>query len=319
MTTRSSPTLPRRAASYAAQALALLLLGLVHLPQTAFSQEVVILKSADIAAYNEAIAAFKANLPSPDTTIKEYNLQGDIERGRKIGRKLRASHAKLILAVGLKAALVAKLEILDIPVIFCMVLNPDKYGLRATNMTGIGLQISIKRQLNSIRSILPKLKRVGVLYDPEKTADLVKKARHLAKSQGLEILALPVFSEKEVPKTLREALPDIEALWLVPDSTVLTQDSLDFLLSTTLEANIPVIGFSSGLVRSGAMVGLYAKYEDVGRQAARLAARILGGKRIPASTVLPLEHVRLAINTKVADFLDISIPPRLRREADELF
>lgn len=67
------------------------------------------------------------------------------------------------------------------------------------------------------------------------------------------------------------------------------------------------------------MVGLYAKYEDVGRQAARLAARILGGKDIPSGTVLPLEQVRLAINTKVADFLHISIPPRLRSEVDELF
>ena len=67
------------------------------------AQDIVILKSADIAAYNKATLTFTKQLP-PSTTISEFNLEGNMAEGRKIARKLRASNAKLILAIGLKAA-----------------------------------------------------------------------------------------------------------------------------------------------------------------------------------------------------------------------
>ncbi len=287
--------------------------------KSALAQDIVILKSADIAAYKKAITAFKANLPNSVTNITEYDLRGDIAQGRKLGRKLRASNATLVLAVGLKATLVAKLEILDIPVIYCMVLNPDKYDLHSQNMTGIELQIPSKRQLTTMQMILPAMKRVGVVFDPTKTAGLVQEAQRYAPALGLKLVTRPVASERDVPETVRGLLPNIDALWLLPDSTVLTEDSLDFLLSSTLEAGLPVIGFSTGLVRSGALVGLYVKYEDVGAQAAELATKIIRSETIPKATAIPLKHTRLAINQKVADFLEIEILPSLMRQADEVF
>ena len=287
-------------------------------PDRAGAAEVAILKSADIAAYTQAVDSFKASMPAPSTFV-EYDLQGDIERGRKLARKIRASDATLVLAVGLKAALVAKLEIVDIPVIYCMVLDPAKSGLSAPNMTGIMLEIPIERQLSAMRSVLPRLKRIGVLYDPEKTANLVDVARRQARALGLEVVARQVRSEKEVPTILRALLPEIEALWLIPDSTVLTEESLSFLLATALDANVPVIGFSSALARSGALVGLSVQYEDVGLQAGRLAKKILLENYRPFSTPFPPDRVRLALNLKTARFLGITIPSEVVENADELY
>ena len=56
----------------------------------ASATEVIILKSSDIAAYNQAINGFKAALPS-GTILSEFDLQGDLEKGRKLARKIRAS------------------------------------------------------------------------------------------------------------------------------------------------------------------------------------------------------------------------------------
>ena len=105
-------------------------------PAPAGAAEVAILKSADLAAYNQAISGFKAAMPS-STTFVEYDMQGDMARGRKLAQKISASEATLLLAVGVKAALAAKQEVADIPVIFCMVLDPAKHDLKAPNMTGI--------------------------------------------------------------------------------------------------------------------------------------------------------------------------------------
>jgi len=280
--------------------------------------EIAILKAADLAAYNQAVAGFKDAMP-PGTTFIELDMQGDVARGQKLARRIRASDATLLLAVGVKAALVARSEIVDIPVIFCMVLDPAKHDLKAPNMTGIRLEVPVERQFRAMRSVLPSLKRIGVLYDPEKTGHLVDEARLLAKSMGLDLVVKQVNTEKEVPPTLRALLSQVEALWLVPDSTVLTEDSLKFVLGTALDFNVPVIGFSSELVRSGALVGLSVNYEDVGRQAGLLAKKILSDQARPFATTFPPERLHLALNLKTARFLGIVIPQEVVKNADELY
>lgn len=297
---------------------ALVCLPAILVPNAAGAAEVAILKTADLAAYNHAVASFKAVMPSA-TTFVEYDMKGDPARGQNLAQKIRTSDASLLLAVGVKAAQVARSEIIDIPVIFCMVLDPGKHDLKAPNMTGIRLEVPVERQFNAMRSVLPSLKRIGVLYDPEKTGHLVDEARLLAKSLGLELVAKQVNTEKEVPPALRALLSQVEALWLVPDSTVLTEDSLKFVLDTALDFNVPVIGFSSELVRSGALIGLSVNYEDVGRQAGLLAKKILSDQSRPFSTTFPPERVRLSLNLKTAKFLGITISPDVVNAADELY
>jgi putative ABC transport system substrate-binding protein len=289
----------------------------LSLPAVASATEIVILKSADITAYNQAVESFRAALDST-WTITPYDMQGDVAKGRKLARKIRASNADLVLAVGIKAALVAKLEIVDIPILYSMVLDPQKNGLTAPNMAGIMLEVPIDRQFGTMRGMLPSVKRLGVLYDPEKTGDLVEEARRSARAQGFELITRQVRSEKDVPSALRSLIPQVEGLWLIPDSTVLTEESVNFLLSMTLEANLPVIGFSAELVRSGALASLYVNYEDVGRQAATLAKRLLGGQ-IKTPAVFTPERLRLAVNLKTAKFLGITIPPEVLNRADQLY
>ena len=295
-----------------------LFVACLALPTSADALDIAILKSSDIAAYNQAVGGFKKMFPQ-GTTFTEYNVQGDVAQGRKLAQKIRASNADLVLAVGLKAALVAKLEILDVPVIFCMVLDPAKHGLKAPNMTGILLEVPIERQFATLRWVLPGVKRIGVLYDPDKTGSMIEDARRRAKGLGLELVARTVSSEKDVPPALRELMPQVDSLWLLPDSTVLTEDSLRFLLSTTLEASIPVIGFSPDLVKSGALIGLSVQYEDLGRQAGTLAKTILNNPNGSPIGITQPDRLRLSLNLKTAKFLGITVPQDVISRADEVY
>jgi len=298
----------------------LLIVGLLTLtwPSGLFATEVVILKSSDIAAYNQAISGFKATLPA-HITLTEYDLQGDLEKGRKFARKVRASDPSLVLAVGLKAAKAAQLEIVDIPVVYSMVLDPTKYGLTTPNMTGVLLEIPLERQLSAIRSVLPEVRRIGALYDPAKTAMTIAEAQRLTKRDGLELIANPVSHEREVPAALRALLGPVGALWLVPDSTVLTDESLRFILNAALEQHVPVIGFSREFARSGALLCLSVNYSDIGRQAGQLARKILDGRLTMPMKPMPPERIDLSLNMKTARFLGIDIPKDLENRADELY
>ncbi len=285
---------------------------------SASATDVVILKSSDIAAYNQAITGFKSALPN-GIVLSEYDLQGDIEKGRKLARKIRASDPALVFAVGLKAAKAAQLEIVDIPVVYAMVLDPGKYGLNGSNMTGILLEVPLERQLGMIRTLLPDLKHIGTLYDPSKTASTINEARRLLKPNGADLVPTQVTSERDVPGALRALLPSVGALWLVPDSTVLTDESLRFILNAALEERVPVIGFSREFARSGALLCLSVNYGDIGRQAGRLTAKILDGQVSLPAKPLPPDRIETSVNLKTAKFLGIEIPKDLERKADEIY
>jgi len=292
----------------------------IGVPISAYAEEVVILKSAEIGAYSEAIDAFKNTLPSSFQVTLEYDLQGDMAKGRTLARRIRASDANVVLAVGLKAALAAKLEILDIPVIMCLVLNPGKYGLPARNMVGLSLNIPFEKLFKPLQTLAPRTSRIGVLFDPQKTKGLHDQLQQDAKAQGITIVSEEVHGEQEVSKAFKALENRIDALWLLPDSTVLTENTLDFLISATLEANVPVVAFSAGLVQSGAVVGVYMNYADIGRQAARLSTRLLS-ETPPAilGTMVPPDYLQQAINRKSGTFLGYPLSPKVLREFNEQY
>ncbi len=282
------------------------------------AMDIAILQSSDIPAYHEAVATLKSTGPI-GAIYTEYNLQGDMELGKKLARKLRASNASLVVAVGLKAALAAKVEIVDVPIVYMMILDPLNHQLTAANMTGTLLEVPVDRQLKIMRTFLPTLHRIGTLYDPAKTSARVKDAELQATIFDFQLKGVPVRSEKEVPQQLRALLSDVEALWLMPDSTVLTNESIQFILTSALAHQISVIGFSPEFTRMGGLLSLSFNYGDVGRETGLLAKRILDGEQTLPLNPVPIERVKITVNLKTAKFLGMTFPKELMSLIDETF
>ena len=281
--------------------------------------EIVILKSSEIAAYDDAVKGFKATAPS-GAIYREYDMRGDLANGKEIARKkIRGSGASLVVAVGLKAALAAKQEIGDIPIVFMMILDPQKYQLNGSNMTGTLLEIPVDRQLKLLRTFLPTKHKLGILYDPSKTSSRIKDAEPHAAANEFQLQGFPVTNEKEVPQQLRALLATDEALWLMPDSTVLTDESIRFILESALAQHVPVIGFSPEFTRLGALLSLSVNYGEVGRETGVLAKRILDGERILPLRPIPVERMKITVNLKTARFLGITFPKELNSLIDETY
>jgi putative ABC transport system substrate-binding protein len=292
-------------------------LSLAIVPGPLHAHDVVILKSANIVPYNQAIAGFKSSMPA-DTTFTEYDLKGDPQAGRTYAGKIRASGADLVLAVGSKAAIAAKLEIFDIPVVYSMVLHPAKYDLKAPNMVGVSVKSPIGQQLNTVHSLLPNLKRIGYLYDPEKTAPLPADAISQARQLGITFIDRQVRTAEQVPTALRELLSDVEALWLISDSTVLTDESFTFLLRAAFDRHVPVIGFDPEFSRRGALISFWVDSADIGREAAHVAQTILAGATAPPPKAFHPKQ-RMALNLGTAEYLGIVIPPAVQSLVDEAY
>ena len=296
-----------------------LLLGLCapFAPESA-AMDIAILQSSDIAAYREAIAGLKATGPI-GATYTEYDAQGDLELGKKLARKLRASNASVVVAVGLKAALAAKVEIVDVPIVYMMVLDPLKHQLTAANMTGTLLEVPVGQQMKIMRTFLPTLHQLGTLYDPAKTSSRMNEAERQAALSDFQLKGLPIESDKDVPPQLRALLSDVEALWLIPDSTVLTNESIRFILESALARQIPVIGFSPEFTRLGALLSISVNYGDVGRETGLLVKHILDGNKLLPGDPLPIERLKITVNLKTARFLGMTFPKELMSLIDETY
>ena len=296
----------------------LILLSFTTLWNRVEAAEIAIIKSADLPYYDHAIMGFKAGLP-PMMEVKEYNLDGQLTRGREIGRSLRASPPDLVLAVGLKAAISTKLEIFDTPVVFCMVLNPETYDLPTSNMTGIAVRAPPEAQLAALRSLMPNRQRVGVLYDEDQAGTFVRDARKAARQQGLDLISVSVRHQKDVPHAVRGLLQKIDVLWLIQDQIVVSESSIPVFLESSLRARVPIFTFSSTLVQQGAVGALVLDPWAVGQQAARLSLTRLKDAGALAGAMEAPEHSQWAVNLKSAEHLNIALSPEQIRLAGHVF
>ena len=296
-----------------------IILGLLWLlPHTpALAQDIVVLKSHNLEPFNQAIAGFVAACPM---RITEYDLRGTKKEESSIIQRLTTAKPRLIVAIGPLAAQVAREHLQNIPLIFVMVSNPPKHGLHGANLAGVSLDIPVQTQLAMYKSLVPALKTLGVIYDPAKTGTMVLEARGVVDTLGLQLLAAPVSTPKEVPAALRSLLGKIEALWMVPDDTVVTPDSFKFLLLTALENNLPFVTVSDIFVEAGALASLSPDYTEVGRQGCQLATDLESGRlRLADAMVVPPAKVNLAINLKTASKIGLRLPPEVLQSANKVY
>jgi putative ABC transport system substrate-binding protein len=271
---------------------------------------VAALLSEDIAAYREALEGFKRAYKGP---VIDFDMS---QAGDKLG-ELRASHPAVVLAVGVHAAKAAAEGFADLPVVYCMVLDPAINGISGSNVTGVTLAIPVKRQLEAFRQLLPSLNRLGVVFSPGKTASLIEEARSASAALGVSLVTEAVQRSDQVPDALAHLAGKVEGLWLPPDATVVTKDTFRLALELSLARKLPLMVFNSQFVKAGALFALSPDYGASGAEAARLARLVLSGKK-PGE--IPIEPARgtLVINVATAKTLGLELPPSVLKSAQQV-
>ncbi|MBI5795143.1 MAG: ABC transporter substrate-binding protein [Planctomycetes bacterium] len=280
-------------------------------PQT-FAKEntVIIVQSQQIGAYNEAIKGFEEGCKGKNISINAiYNLNGDADEGKRIIQDIKDSKHKpdLVLAVGILAATLVKEQFTDTPIIFCMVINHKRFNLEGTNITGISSEVSVENQFTILKELLGARKNVGVIYDPAKTGNIVSEADRVTKKLEFNFTKKEVTSESEVAPALKNMIDKIDALWMIPDSTVITKTSLNAISKTLLERHLPIFCTSDAIVKAGALVSVSPDYVYTGRQAARMAQTLLSNPTTTSLGIKQPDKLKLTLNTQTAEIIGINL------------
>ena len=277
------------------------------------------IKSREFEAYNMALEGFNSVV---DADTFEYVMTGEDENDKNgIIDTIRLNSPELILAVGLDALLIVKELKEEIPIVYCMVMYPEKLALddNKKQITGITMTVSVKKQMDQLLLMLPGLETLGLIYDPDNTWHLARQAKKISKSLGFKLITEKVHSVKAIPKAIRRLVGKIDAFWLVADATVITAESFEFLHFITIENNIPIVTYSEGLVEIGALYSLSADYFYMGELAAGLVNEI---KRGEMQTFRPIVYPGIAdltINVRVGNRMSIDIPHGELKVAKKIF
>ena len=205
----------------------------------------------------------------------------------------------------------------NIPIIYTAVTDPVAAGIANADKTSVG---NITGQLSLIHEMFPEAKKVGILYTTSEVNSVssINEYKQRASEYDLEIVNKGINDTSEMPLVCDNLLSQVDVVTNVTDNTVVA--SLPVLLNKANEKNIPVLGSEIEQVKMGCIACLGLDYIELGKQTAKMAARVLRGEsKASEMSYEVIENASLYLNEEVANNLNYTFDDTLLNEATEVF
>jgi putative tryptophan/tyrosine transport system substrate-binding protein len=276
-------------------------------------------------AANSAHAQFSGDSKQPDVTIVLSEEAGSyVEFSNALDSLLSArsvSHrvidstrpipaSGLVIGVGMKAATVvaasdatAVLNVLITKASYTKLLRDFPARAGSHTFSAIYLDQPIRRQARLITAIFPGKRNVGLLYStPPKELALLRRELN---DKGLTLHEQAVGPELSLSNALKEIQDSSEVLLALPDAEVYNELTIRNILLATYRDGIPLIGFSSGYVRAGALCAMFSTPAQIATQTAALIRQFGETHALPA-TQYPLEF-EVMVNEQIGHALGLQV------------
>ncbi len=175
---------------------------------------------------------------------------------------------------------------------------------RAASMTAVYAEPAPADQLRLVALLYRRPVRVAAIVGPD-TAFLEP-----ALAGAAEVLA---FSPGEDINRALNRLAQAQVLLALPDSAVYNTENIRDILLSTYRHKQAVVGFSSDMVKVGALASTYSEIEDINAQVAEVAAAYVASGEL-APPQFP-RYFRTIVNEGVARSLDVTVSAQARRFA----
>jgi ABC-type uncharacterized transport system substrate-binding protein len=260
-----------------------------------------------------------------DYEVRILNAQGDMATVSALIDAAVTGGADLLITFSTPTLQAALRRAQNVPVVFNYVADGIKAGAgrsntdHAPNVTGVSLQAANDEALALMRAHFPNIRRLGALYCPAETNMVTMKVAldKSAARAGYEVVYVAADTATDVPDAAAALMSrDIDAVLQIPGN--LTASAFGSISEAARRAQVPVFAFQKSQAIGGAMVVIARDYEESGRHAAHLAARIMRGEHPKDIPLEDFTKTRLVVNLDAARALGITLPPALLRQAKEV-
>ena len=251
--------------------------------------------------------------------IDFQNAQGEQANCVTIAQKFVNNRANLIFAIATPAAQAAANLTKKIPIVISSVTDPESAKLvksnsmPGTNVTGTSDLTPCAAQINLLKTLVPDVKNVGMLYCSNEQNSYFQIA--LAKAEcdklGISYTDYTVSSTNEIQQVVQSAVGKVDAIYAPTDNMIAAGMATVAMVAN--QAKIPTICGESGMVQSGGFATYGINYYELGKQTAKMAVEIIANGKKPAEMPIQyLDSCDLKVNEETAKILGITIPADLK-------
>lgn len=248
--------------------------------------------------------------------VEIHNMLGSRRLENDIAQAIQNSGTRQVVAIGLLAAQLARQRLQSKQVVFCQVLNFEEFDLVTPSMKGVSGIPSLSAQFAAWKLLDPGLKRIGVITGKQ-AHYMVQEAEAAARRNGLEIVHVEVPSDRAVPLAAQELYEKkIHGLWLAPDSSILSQRAILDVMSYSVKNNLQVLAFSPALLKEGAVLSATPDFTEIARLVLDRLKKTADASTLSGDAITPLATARIVVNGSAASRFGLSIPAKLKEQAD---
>ena len=176
----------------------------------------------------------------------------------------------------------------------------NKLDQPGDNVTGVSNFVALEPQIEMFQKIKPTMKKLGFLYNPGElnSITLLNMLKEICPRYGIEVIGITASKTSEVYQSAVKLSLLVDAIFISNDNMALS--ALKTIVKAANAQQIPVFVSDTDIVKDGALAALGPNQYEIGKQTARLIARILNGEDINKMNVEFPKGTELFLNQDTA-------------------
>ena len=263
-----------------------------------------------------------AGYEGSNVELTVLNAEADQSKIQTMSKKLVDDGNDVVIGIATPAAQGLSSATSDIPVIMGAISDPVGAKLVKNldkpegNVTGLSNHVPHAQTVELIQTITPDAKTIGVLYasSEDNSVSQVKEFTQYAEEAGLTVVEYAVPSTNEITTTMSVMTGKVDAIFVPQDNTIAS--AFPTVVTAANAAKIPVYSSVDTMVKQGSIASVAQSQYDLGLETAKIAVKILAGKKVSEVPVKGGDKGVPTVNLKAAKELGITIPDSLLEEAD---
>ena len=254
-------------------------------------------------------------------TVDYQNAQGDQSILQSITQKFSSAKLDLVLAIATPSAQAMASASKDIPILITAVTDPvqaklvnsmDKPGKNVTGTTDMN---PIKEQFELMKTLVPTVKKVGVIYNAGEVNSQVQVAiaKKVATALGLEIVEATVTTSADVLQASQSLIGKVDTIYVPTDNMVVS--AAQSVVQVSQKNKIPIISGESSVVDKGALATIGINYKNLGKQTGEMALRVFKGEKPQDMPIEAQKDFDTVLNQSAIELFGIKVPADISKTA----
>ncbi|MGD9566926.1 MAG: ABC transporter substrate-binding protein [Sedimentibacter sp.] len=249
-----------------------------------------------------------------EVEVEHTNAQGDPASTQLIAEKFVKDGVDLIYSIATQSTQSAKkaTEENGIPVVFSSVTDPVYAQIvtakdKIENVTGVSDKVNAAEILKLAKDLKEDTKVIGVIFNTgESNSEVqVEEVKAAAEKLDMTVETVGITTINDIPQAVNTLAEKIDVMYIIGDNLVAS--AIGLVANLSIENNIITLSSIESQAADGILMGNGLSYYEHGKQAARMAKKILVDKvDIKDVAIEYPSSINKIVNVKTMEALGLS-------------